>query len=392
MALKLKILRGKWYAWGKVKGILVRRSTGYSVGAKKAEEHAKRAAAEIEYQIRGAQAGWTSACPTVAHYWRYTFKPTYTAIKREPALDDQVMARALPVLGAKRLDEVTTSDCVAFLNRCRASDRRTPKQRPKRIAEGTVQRYRGFLQGLFQRAVEDGHVARNPWIPIKRVAYVVRDRVLSVEEQAVLLPRLNPEYQRAVRFLLATGVRIDECRGIHPVEDIDWPARTITLRERRTPDGVLITRTKGGRTRTVPIPLTVIGDLETQLAECGRLWTQTGARFREVLANVCRSREAQPARTSRRGRMVAAIEARPAIPRVWPHALRHTFATRYLQGGGDIYKLAQILGDTVAVVERHYAHLLKADHCASIDRIDVGLGKATRPTLVHGRFGGQEQG
>jgi integrase len=37
-----------------------------------------------------------------------------------------------------------------------------------------------------------------------------------------------------------------------------------------------------------------------------------------------------------------------------------TFGTRWLQAGGDIYKLSKILGhSSVAVTEAHYAHSLK---------------------------------
>jgi integrase len=50
------------------------------------------------------------------------------------------------------------------------------------------------------------------------------------------------------------------------------------------------------------------------------------------------------------------------IDHVFPHALRHTFATRYLQGGGDIYVLSKILGHaSVTMTERVYAHVQKDD-------------------------------
>ena len=71
----------------------------------------------------------------------------------------------------------------------------------------------------------------------------------------------------------------------------------------------------------------------------------------------------------------AGVIIQTAIPHLSPHAFRHTFGWRWLQGGGDIYTLSKVLGHaTVAVTERHYAHLLKGDIMAKADKIDLGLG------------------
>jgi integrase len=64
--------------------------------------------------------------------------------------------------------------------------------------------------------------------------------------------------------------------------------------------------------------------------------------------------------------------ARAKIPIITPHALRHTFGTRWLQVGGDIYKLSKILGQSsVAVTEAHYAHLLKEDLVAASQQVRI---------------------
>ena len=85
--------------------------------------------------------------------------------------------------------------------------------------------------------------------------------------------------------------------------------------------------------------------LKEQLEGESKLWKQNPQRLREVLAEG---------------------STRAKIPSITPHVLRHTFGTRWLQAGGDIYKLSKILGhSSVAVTEAHYAHLLKEDLVAA---------------------------
>jgi integrase len=62
---------------------------------------------------------------------------------------------------------------------------------------------------------------------------------------------------------------------------------------------------------------------------------------------------------------------------------RHTFGTRWLQAGGDIYKLSKILGhSSVAVTEAHYAHLLKDDLVAASRQVKLPIAKRSGDNVV----------
>ena len=50
------------------------------------------------------------------------------------------------------------------------------------------------------------------------------------------------------------------------------------------------------------------------------------------------------------------LKIQSEIPRLRAHLLRHTFATRYLDNGGDIYSLQSILGHTTLEMVKKYIH------------------------------------
>lgn len=300
---------------------------------------AKRRAAEIENDIRSGLFGWKmKECPTFSQWWTI-YEKTYAPLKRPKtqARDRGTIAHAMPVFGAKRLDAIKQSDCEAYLQARRQSTAANPRRKTtaKVIAEGTVQRERRFLQAVFQKAVDDGVIEKNPWSGIKGKRDTVRVRLLTVDDEAKLIAALSPRFQRFVQFLLQTGLRLDECRGINVDTDIR--------------DGHVTVLGKGRKLRDVPLTTAAQTIIADQLAADGKLWTQNPQRLREVLAEGAQ---------------------RAKINHLSPHDLRHTFGHRWLVAGGDIYVLSKLLGHaSIAVTQSHYAHLLKEDIAAKVKAV-----------------------
>jgi integrase len=283
--------------------------------------------------------------------WWAIYKKTYTPLKAARNRDENIVAHFLPHFGARPLDEITKSDIVRYLNFRRAQMTATPGHKTRRkISESTVRRERGLLQAIFERAIEEGHDFRNPFRGIKRGKDKPRTRVLTLDEEEKLLDALHPRFQRFVRFALGTGARLDEIRTIDPDRDINWH------------DGTVHVIGKYRKERDIPMQPDAQAALAEQLKAEDRLWKQNPQRLREVLAQGAE---------------------RAKIARITPHALRHTFGTRWLQAGGDIYKLSKILGhSSVAVTEAHYAHLLKDDLVAASRQVKLPIARRSGATVV----------
>ena len=91
--------------------------------------------------------------------------------------------------------------------------------------------------------------------------------------------------------------------------------------------------------------------------------------------------DAEPAAAARAVLAEGAVRAH--VPHLTPHTLRHTFGTRRLQAGGDIYKLSRILGhSSVAVTEAHYAHLLKDDLVAASQQVKIPVAPRAGANVI----------
>jgi site-specific recombinase XerD len=59
--------------------------------------------------------------------------------------------------------------------------------------------------------------------------------------------------------------------------------------------------------------------------------------------------------------MFARLGQRSGVQRLHAHLCRHTFATRFLVNGGDVFTLQQILGHSTLEMVRNYVNLASND-------------------------------
>src|SRR5690349_22789293 len=186
---------GIWYFRKTINGQLFRESTGFAD-----KRSAERRASEIEHDIRAGIHGWKSTIPSFAEWWD-VYRKTYTPLKSAKNRDAQIVAHFLPRFGAKRLDEITKSDIVGYLNLRRTQMTGNPGHKKRRlVSESTVRRERGLLQSIFEHAIDEGHDIRNPFRSIKRGKDKARNRVLTLDEDKLLMEALHQGFQQFVRY------------------------------------------------------------------------------------------------------------------------------------------------------------------------------------------------
>jgi len=120
---------------------------------------------------------------------------------------------------------------------------------------------------------------------------------------------------------------------------------TLTVDHLHIAEGYAIIDGKGNKQRVVPLGLHVRRMLLRYLSR--RLASAATNRVFLMSDN-------RPITDNTIHLMFQRLKKRANISRIRAHLLRHTFATRYLENGGDIYALQQILGHTTLEMVRRY--------------------------------------
>ncbi len=189
----------------------------------------------------------------------------------------------------------------------------------KDLAPRTVRHLLTDLRCLLRWAVESEHLVRSPFPRgvMPRIQETSPDRLLDDEVAAVLS---IPEPQAfIVRLALGTGLRWGElCRA-----------------EAAHVEGAMlvVSQTKSTRVRRVPLSPALIREI---LSKSGPLvpYTQGSA-----------------------GSFSKFVRRHSGVARFHAHQLRHTFGCRWVEAGGSLASLQQILGHASVVTTQHYARL-----------------------------------
>ena len=204
----------------------------------------------------------------------------------------------------------------------------------------TIQSYvralRAFLNWLYLNDYVEADFCRKFRLPKARKPFlnVLSDREIE-RVFAVYGDDSNVIHLRnrvILSLMLDAGLRLNE-------------VVTAQVTDLHLPEGYLIVTGKGSKQRAVSFGVTTLEHLKAYLDAV------TPARA------LLQTAEGEPLTRDTLKNMFRKLKRKSGVERLHPHLLRHTFATRYLENGGSIYNLKELLGHTTLKQTQAYLHV-----------------------------------
>jgi len=236
-----------------------------------------------------------------------------------------------------------------------------------RYAPATVRKVHVVFSGLMNYAVRDRRIPRNPCDDVRLPRLKGSERAYLSHEQVAELAELAEPYKTLIFFLAYTGLRWGEAAALK-VKRVDTLKCRLDVAEAITEVGgkVVWGTPKNHERRSVPFPAFLVEMLAEQCAGKGRedlLFTTKrgmllrGSNFRTSFFDA------------------AALEfagRHPELPKVTPHALRHTAASLAISAGASVLSVQRMLGHASAAMTLDvYSDLFDDDLDAVADALDA---------------------
>lgn len=238
-----------------------------------------------------------------------------------------------------------------------------------------------MLKVVFNDAIQDAVISKSPVDGIKALkdtttkASETYHRALTEQEQREFMKELESDYYyEFVAILLCTGMRSGEAAAL-TWDDIDYKQNVIHVTKTATfnEDGTATIgspKSEAGN-RDIPLNDTIRDILVRQRKKQGSIVQIENKVFTSVYGGmvhnhaVNRAISEALARLQEKGKMIEHFTA---------HALRDTFATRYIEQGGSPQTLKTILGhSSLAMTMDLYSHVLPNTKQKEMDNLKIVL-------------------
>lgn len=281
-----------------------------------------------------------------------------------------------PVFGDRKLCDIERREILKFQS-----------DLTSKLKVSSVNAVLTLLKTILNDAVKDGIITRNPAVGVKflkdvdKPAAETYHRALTEEEQSAFMSAAKDEWlYELIALLLCTGMRIGEASAL-TWQDIDYKNNVIHITKTvtRTEDCIYTIGTPKSRAGVRDIPLNdsikaiLKSQREKQTMLHGNLLKIENPIFEscygnrvydDVLNNAIR-------RTIKKVNKEAGKEV---IQYFSAHGLRDTFATRFIESGGNPQTLKVILGhSSLAMTMDLYSHVMPNTKQKEMDNIKIAF-------------------
>ena len=224
-----------------------------------------------------------------------------------------------------------------------------------------VRTLRAFFSWLAREGLSEANIAKDlkpPKLAKKVVSTLSDEEIITILNTLNLHSHSQARNQTILILLLDTGLRIGELVNLKS-EDVHLD------------EGYLKVIGKGNKERIVPM------GSNAQKALQKYLFRYRPKQVNPAMSNVFLSAQGKPLTINSAKLMFARLSKISGVVRLHAHLCRHTFATRFLINGGDVFTLQQILGHSTLEMVRRYVTLasshiaIQHQRYSPMDRISV---------------------
>lgn len=273
-----------------------------------------------------------------------------------------------PVIGKMLLADVKPIHCQMIMNQMADEGYRT----------STINQTRVALFNMLNYAYQNDVIMKNPCNAMVKSNIGKpsnKKEALTLERQKRFVNGISGNtYELQYKFLLQTGLRTGEMIGLK-WSDVDFKKRTITVNRsmeyRHSAKEWRIGEPKSqSGYRTIPLTDDAVAILKKQKQKnaCFKLIPIEWSEF------VFLCKKGTPVKNSTYDTMLFKLCDKIGIPRFSMHVLRHTFATRCIEGGMKPKTLQTILGHSnIGITMNLYVHTTEDEKHKEIEKIAASL-------------------
>jgi len=264
-----------------------------------------------------------------------------------------------PKLGEVKLRELKARQIQDLLNK--KLDGESGKDN-KGLSVNSVKHIYATIHTALNQAVKEQLINRNVADSVKppKKQEEKKLQTWTKEEVKKFLAQAKDHKYYIIYFLAVnTGMRRGELLGLK-WEDIDFNKNKIKVKRQvqRTDKGLIFKKPKSkAGYRIIPITKNIMKELKRQKIRQSEKKLGLGENF-NALNLVCSNIVGNPVEPTKIYKYYKEISREAGLPEIRFHDLRHTFASLFLETGGNIKTLQQILGhSSISVTMDTYSHV-----------------------------------